>query len=352
MSEKVNKTKKPLWVKIVIIILSVILGLSALLVGGIAYFRLSVKDYYDKSEQEFTIPGLNNGFVPQGFCYDSTTEWFLATGFMQNGSASPIYIIDNASKTTIKTLYLNDANGNAYTGHCGGIAFYNDYVYITNGTERCLYVFDYNQIKRAKNNSYIKALGTFSTKYSDTDYIAPSCVEVYGNKLIVGEFYRENSYPTLSTHHLETPNKDKNTALALEYTLYPSGYFTSTFGVNPTPQKAYSLPSQVQGLTFYKGNIFLSTSWGLAFSEILVYDNSECKTSTIKMFGVTLPLTYLDRYSLIKTLTIPPMSEEIVIVDNTLFVMNESASNKYIFGKFTGGQYCYSTPLSKYGFYD
>lgn len=351
MSEVVNKSKKPVWVKIVIIILSVILSLSALLVGAIAYFRLSVKDYYDYSEKAFVIPGLNSGFVPQGFCYDQSNEWFLTTGYMQNGSSSPIYIVDNSSKKTIKTVYLQDKDGKAYSGHCGGIAFYGDYVYIANGTERCLYVFNYNQIKTANNNAKINALGTFSTKYSDSDYVAPSCVEVYGNKLIVGEFYRKNSYPTLSSHHIETPSEDKNTALALEFTLYNFG-FNSTFGINPTPQKAYSLPSQVQGLTFYKGNIFLSTSWGLTFSKILVYDGSECETSTIKTFGTTLPLTYLDSSSLIKTITAPPMSEEMVILDNNLYIMNESASNKDIFGKFTGGKYCYSTPLSKYGFYN
>ncbi len=351
MSNEVVKNKKPVWVKIVIIILSVVLSLSALLLGGIAYFRLSVKDYYDNSGKAFEIPDLNSGFVPQGFCYDQNNEWFLTTGYMQNGTSSPIYIVDNSSKKTIKTVYLQDKEGKAYSGHCGGIAFYGDYVYIADGENNCLVVFDYNQIKTANNDAKINALGTFSTKYSDEDYVSPSCVEVYGNKLIVGEFYRKNSYPTPSSHHLETPSEDTNTAIALEFTLYNFG-FTSSFGINPTPQKAYSLPSQVQGLTFYKGNIFLSTSWGLAFSKILVYDSSECKTSTIKMFDTTLPLTYLDSSSLIKTITAPPMSEEMVILDNNLFIMNESASNKYIFGKFTGGNWCYATYLDKYGFYN
>ena len=50
--------------------------------------------------------------------------------------------------------------------------------------------------------------------------------------------------------------------------------------------------------------------------------------------------------SVLKTdLKIAPMSEEIEIVDGKLYVMCESASNKYIFGKFTGGKWCYATDL-------
>ena len=39
----------------------------------------------------------------------------------------------------------------------------------------------------------------------------------------------------------------------------------------------------------------------------------------------------------------PPMSEEIVLIDGKLYQANESASNKYVFGKFTGGKYLYSS---------
>ena len=42
------------------------------------------------------------------------------------------------------------------------------------------------------------------------------------------------------------------------------------------------------------------------------------------------------------------MSEEIVIVDGKLYTMCESATNKYIFGKFTSAKYCYATDIAKY----
>ena len=43
---------------------------------------------------------------------------------------------------------------------------------------------------------------------------------------------------------------------------------------------------------------------------------------------------------------IAPMSEEIIIVDGKLYTMCESASNKYIFGKFTSSDHCYATDLN------
>ena len=42
------------------------------------------------------------------------------------------------------------------------------------------------------------------------------------------------------------------------------------------------------------------------------------------------------------------MAEEIAAVDGKLYTMCESATNKYIFGKFTSAKYCYATDLSKY----
>ena len=46
---------------------------------------------------------------------------------------------------------------------------------------------------------------------------------------------------------------------------------------------------------------------------------------------------HLDSANLTDTITLPPMSEELVYRDGRIYVMCESASNKYIFGKFIRG---------------
>lgn len=41
------------------------------------------------------------------------------------------------------------------------------------------------------------------------------------------------------------------------------------------------------------------------------------------------------------------MAEEIVTVDGRMYIMCESASNKYFFGNLIGGKWCYRTDLEK-----
>ena len=62
----------------------------------------------------------------------------------------------------------------------------------------------------------------------------------------------------------------------------------------------------------------------------------------------TVPRYVLDSSTQKGDIKLAPMSEEIVIVDGKLYTMCESATNKYIFGKFTSAKYCYATDISKY----
>lgn len=341
---KNSNIKKPLWVKLIIIFLSIVLGVSVLAGAFIAYLKLPVSEYYANSKIAFEIPGLSSGFVPQGFCYDENEELFLSGGFMCDKSASTIYAIDKATgkhKTWVK-LYKDEDT--IYNGHCSGIAIYDKYFYLSDGADRCIYVFDYNALKSASSGDKLVSIGTFST-----GEVRPSCVSVSGSNLIIAEFYNPGNYETADNHKMTTPSGDKNTALAVQFSL-SKYYYKNTFGIKQEPTRVYSLPDQVQGLELSGNNFYLSTSYGLAFSEIFIHNTNKCKKDTISILGHDdIPLYFLDSESLTTSIKAPPMSEEIVVLNNELYVMNESASNKYIFGKFTGGQFCYVTNLSKYG---
>ena len=52
---KNSNIKKPLWLKLTVIILSVLLVLCVLLASFIGYFKLSVQKFYDFSKQAFEI---------------------------------------------------------------------------------------------------------------------------------------------------------------------------------------------------------------------------------------------------------------------------------------------------------
>ncbi|MBQ8426662.1 MAG: hypothetical protein IJX16_02745, partial [Clostridia bacterium] len=322
--------------------MSIILVISLALGGFILYFRVGAKDYYSASAKAFEIPGLKSGFVPQGFEFDETNGYFLVSGYMKNGSASPLYVVHKNSGDHVKRVTFLNKDGSEYTGHFGGVARYEDFLYVANGT--ALLVYSYDDVLNPEQTDAIPCLDEISLKSSDSDYVKASFVTVYGNTLITGEFYDGDKYKTLPSHKITTKAGDKNSAIALEFEL-DTGY---PLGIDTVPKKAYSLPNKVQGLCIYDNRIYLSTSYGLAFSHILEYSKTNLTEETSKEFLNTGVTVYsLDSSSLIYDYKIAPMSEEILIIDKELYVMCESASTKYFFGKLIGGKWCYKTNLDQ-----
>lgn len=326
------------------------LGVLALLValvllGARLYFRIPVRAYYQVSERGFIIPDCDRGFVAQGIAYDGQSERFLVDGYHKDNVASPIYIIAAGARKPDKTIRMALADGSDYTGHAGGIAVYGDYVYVADGGERRLLIFSRQSIYDAADGESVAAIGTFQTAVSDTDYIGPAFVTVDGNRLVTGEFYRNPNYQTPESHKYTTLAGDYQQALAVEYTLDTQ----AQYGIDPVPVKAYTLPDLAQGMCFDGGRIYVSSSWGTAQSHIYQYDESRLQLQgNIALLGMELPLYALDSAALLKDGVIAPMSEEIEIVDGRLYTMCESASNKYIFGKFTSAKWCYATDVAAF----
>ena len=341
-----EKKKLKWWHLLCIILSSLILLVAIVLLGARLYFRLSVNKYYKASEKGFEIPGLREGFVPQGMHYDERSNCFFITGYMNDGSASPVYLVDNSNGDTVKTVRLLTKNGDIFDGHAGGIAVNGSYVYIAGGADYCLYVYSYFDIVNAEDKSEVKCLGAFSTGTED-DGIRVSFVTADSGKLYVGEFHDGEKYKTPDSHKLITKNGDKHSALCVVYEFSDSE--EAILGIDNTPKFAYSLPDKVQGMCFRNGEIYLSTSYGVAFSHIYAYNEDKLiQQDDISIMGESLSLYALDSASLINDMKIAPMSEEIVFVNGKLYTMCESASNKYIFGKFTSAKWCYATDVSKY----
>ena len=117
----------------------------------------------------------------------------------------------------------------------------------------------------------------------------------------------------------------------------------------------YETNDLLYGLLYYYATydgdkLYLSTSYGLSFSHILEYNSDSLPlvddVHDFTFLGTNIPLYAVDSSSLLNDYKLPPMSEEIVMIDSELYVMNESASTKYFFGKLIGGKWCYRTKLS------
>lgn len=337
-----TKEKKSTASKVLIVVLSLI-GVVVLTLGGlVAYLRLSVIDYYIASEKAFRIPDINKGIVPQGFEYDKENDYFLVSGYMKDHSPARLYLVDRKTGENLKYVTLLDKEGKDYTGHFGGVALYNDLIFVAHDTS--ILVYSYTDILAAKSQDKISQRGAISTKVSDEDYVQNSFVSIYGNKLIAGEFCDEPKYKTLPSHKITTAAGDQNTGLMLEYDLY-SHYPLGTDGI---PRKAYSITGKVQGACFTGDKIYLSTSYGMTFSHIKEYDVSRLVREDDGIFlNTPVPVYALDSASLSFDYEIAPMSEEIVMLDGLLYTMCESASTKYIFGNLTASQWCYKTDLAQ-----
>ena len=174
------KKKKSLWKILLAIILILVVLVCLLLCGVRAYFRLSVREYYKNSEKTFEIPGLSEGLIPQGLCYDENTKEFLVTGYRSDNQPSQISVVGKESGEEVKRVGLLDRDGKEYCGHVGGISLKGNYLYVA-GSEGLL-VYSYKDLKAAASGETIQALGIFSTATED-DKLGVAFTHVEGSEM-------------------------------------------------------------------------------------------------------------------------------------------------------------------------
>ena len=340
--------------KKIIILSTVLVVLGVIIVSALLCFKLvdaiSYSSFYDIAEDEFYIPGLMDGFVPQGFEYVPEEKVFLACGYMSNGEdASRVYVIsedgDDYYYTELTKAYVKEN----YTGHTGGITYYEEFVYIT-GSDG-IDVFDFADILDRGTTS-TPLLATVDTSKYDVD---PAFCFIDGESLFVGNFYNGEGH---ENHELDVEGRDKNHAVMLSFSLLSSR--EKEYYIAAQPNAIYSIPDKVQGMcvipaqyaadgtVLSTGKLVISTSYGFNASNIYIHDVKKIAESTYtngakEMIGVeNIPLYVVDSKTLVETVEAPPMTEEIVYHNGKVWIMNKSASNKYIFGKFTTGNYLYA----------
>ncbi len=326
--------------KITLISLAVFVGLIVLVLLGVKIGeKLVFNSFYSNAEKEFKMPGTNDNLVQQGMVYVEEKDLILVCGYMSDNTASRVYTLNRDGKV-LSITQLKNEDGSDYTGHTGGIEYYQGYVYITEGTgvkdyDGGLDVFSLDDIITGKETT--NKIGRVKT------YNNPSCCHIYNGYMLVGEYFREVDYETSDNHRMETPSGDKNTALTMVFKMDKEN--TSNFGMSDLPVSCISTRDAVQGIyTIDDDQIVLSTSWGLSASNLYFYDMKLITSgdSAERIGDLALTVYYLDSVSLKETVKAPPMAEEMLYLDGRLYILNESACNKYIFGKFMSGNYMYS----------
>lgn len=320
-----KKIFKALIVFIIVVFLLIVTVFSAFSIGE----KIVFADFYSNSEIYCKAPGLWNGYVQQGYCNVTGENVRLSCGYMNNDKPSRIYVIpENGDKAEFVELFSTDST--PYMGHTGGVAVYGDNVFVTGADG--LDIFSYADVTDGDGKA--TQLKTFHTINN------PAYCFISGSDLYVGSFYRAGNYETFAEERITTPAGDSNTAIMAVYpidvnTCYPA---------SEAPTLFYSTTGLVQGAALTDdGKMILSTSYGLAKSHLYIYDIEKATAMNEPYtFGeYTAPLKYLDSSCLVEDIEAPPMAEEIIYEDGIIYIMNESASMKYLFGKLTTGSYVY-----------
>ena len=285
-----------------------------------------------KSRQAFVIPWSNKNYIAQGITYDKASDNFYLTGYMKDGSASPILLVNKTTGKFVNAVRMANPDGSDFTGHAGGLSIFDGELYVAGSLDSCFYVFDKNAIDSAARSSKLSYTKIVDLKNGGDKIKVAYCTTDKG-LIYAGEFYRDPQYILSEAHKVQTQD-------GLQYALLV-GFEINEDGLTTTAKIAYSTPIEIQGMCFDGNYAYLTSSWGLGKSYVYKYDLSKiAQAGTKEVCGQTIPLYNLTMNNMTACYTLPPMAEEIECVDGLFYITNESASNKYMFGKFTGGNWC------------
>lgn len=264
---------------------------------------------------EINIPGmpdtkvydfLNNYIFsvsqcPQGLCI--TDDYVLITSYSTDSDALGELMVFDKDDGEYKVTLGMDAKS-----HLGGIAFDGENVWVCNSNDNTLERISYDFIDlmaTANSKQVVDATGVvdvFKVKNK------PSCITYYGGRLWI------------ATHNV-----------LLESDMI--AYYYDEDGGKLESLSTYKIPSQVQGVAFDEsGKVYLSTSYGRQSSSYI-----KCYKSLISLSSKPNKPDV--------SIEMPPGSEEIDCSDGKLYVIFESAAEKYLEG--TDGKGNSLAPIDK-----
>lgn len=319
-----NRKVDIMWIKrisLIIVCLSTLLTFSNCKTNNPDY-----QEFLAQSKIEFKIPGLDSEFVPQGMCYIEN-NLFVISGYMDDGQASRLYVVNNKTNQIVKMVQLKYRNGDIFIGHAGGVASYGNHLWVL--SNRHAFHLNVNHLLDADYESYMLFDLEVKTPTNATFGFASD------EYLYVGEFYLDDSDNVSSAHNYQV-NDFINHAIVCAYSLDP----LSPDGLQShQPKFVLSIPDKIQGMCVTsKGQYVLSSSYGRNNSSYLYVYNKDINginDNTILIDSQSIPVYYLDKTSLQEAILCLPMSEGLEYVNERLYVLFESGAMKY-----QDGVYC------------
>ena len=272
--------------------------------------------YHNARTQLAELPDMPEGFIPQGVTYLAEEDVYLLCGYMDDETASRLYVLRDGE---FACLTLLQQNGEVYTGHAGGITEAGEYVYISNNMR--LYVLDKQSVLSAGDGDAVSFIGSLSVPCR-ASFCSSDAERVY-----VGEFHKDEGYETDASHELTAPDGTVYKALVFGYTISPDAPLGL---VSDAPAVAFSTCDSVQGFAFTPdGKAVLSCSYGSSDSTLLFYNCTDEQDGTFPLGDAQIPLYYLTSERQIARIKMPSRSEDVECRGGDIVTVFESGARTF-----------------------
>lgn len=237
---------------------------------------------------------------PQGICL--TDDYLLVSAYSAGDRANLgcIHVFDRQTGQYFVTLGMKERS------HLGGLTFDGDNIWVCHSNNNTLECIPYAFVKRIASRmpGTVVDCSTLFEEYHVSN--SPSCITWYDGKIWV------------ATH-----TKVLNSRMV--------AYKVTNNGLRQV--ESCRIPDKVQGVSFdEKGRVYISTSYG------------RTKSSYLKVYASAEELNKRPNTPMVKV-EMPPCSEEIDIAEDDIYVLFESAGEKYFEG--TDGMGNSISPIEK-----
>ncbi len=288
------------------------------------------KGFFKEFKNDFIIPGLLEGIIPQGFCYIGELNAFAISGYYEDGIfPSMLMLVDAKTGKFTKAFPLQNVDGTDYSGHAGGLTASEDYIYLT--SESTCYICEIESLKKLDNGDTLKLesnfkLNTFGSFACYNDGV-----------LWTGDFIESSDKGRESARKITTLGSGETFYAYCEGYILKNG-IPDVKKVNSQtngyiPDYLLAIPEQVQGMSFtLSGKIIFSTSYGRKNnSYIYVYDDVFLteRVGTYEIEETEIDILACSSDLLKETIIAPPMAEGITQGENGQYIIFESGAEKY-----------------------
>lgn len=276
------------------------------------------------------VPGLLEGIIPQGLCFDSENGNIIISGYYEKGELpSMLAIVNKENGALIKSVKIELSDGTLYSGHAGGLAASNGYIYLTGDGEAL--VIKKAELLNTENGKAVKISGNFKI---NTDGSFANCT----NGILWAGTFVENAKAAHEAEERITtlPSGETFYAYCEGYTLengLPSPEKLNSSGDGYIPDYFFAIPDEVQGMTVTPtGKFIFSSSYGRRNDSVIrIFDNitDSKRVGSVKIDTEEVDLKAASADLLKREITAPPMSEGLEYFDGGAWILFESGASKY-----------------------